>query len=435
MERPAHRFSLFSRKIDQVAFVAFFLGGVLPLASLAFVTQRTVLDQLPPGPAVAGAVGMLLSLGALSLGSFLALRRSARHAIQRLDEDRRRVEVLLDAARAVAEAGYGEDVLCTLASCSARLTGADLSMVLLPGEKADDSAPLGVAASAGEGALDLHARLGDWLGELVAPVLERGVPALWSRDAQSDPTPLAQLRAVAAVALVEEGVPSGALVALRLDRGRAFDATDLRSLSTLTALGAVARHNADLRDAQRNFYVHVTEMLIAALDTHMDLQTGHSRRVAHLAVQMGRALGFAERRLERLHFAALLHDIGILRIDTKQPFDRAIYRQHPTLAFRMLSRIRIWQDIAPMVLHHHEWWSGEGYPEGLVGEDIPLESRIIAVAEAFDSMTSRSSYRPALPVEKALQQIEEHAGTQFDPEVARVFLDLARRGLVSSESA
>jgi putative nucleotidyltransferase with HDIG domain len=432
--RPAHRFSLFSRKIDHVAFVAFFLGGVLPLAVLVFVTQRYVLDRLPPGPAVAGAIGLVFSLGALSLGSFLALRRSARHAIQRLDEDRRRVEVLLDAAQGVAEAGYGEDVLCTLAACSARLTGADLSMVLMPGEKVGEEAPLGLTASAGEGALDLHARLGEWLGELVGPVLERGVPALWSREGRPDALPPVPLHAVAAVALVEEGVPCAVLVAIRTGEGRPFDATDLRSLSTLTALGAVARHNADLRDAQRNFYVHVTEMLIAALDTHMDLQAGHSRRVAHLAVQMGRELGFEERRLERLHFAALLHDIGILRIDTKQPFDRALYRQHPGLAFRMLSRIRIWQDIAPMVLHHHEWWSGEGYPEGLVGEDIPLESRIIAIAEAFDSMTSRSSYRPALPVEKALQQIEQHAGTQFDPQLARVFLDLAQRGLVTAES-
>ena len=98
------------------------------------------------------------------------------------------------------------------------------------------------------------------------------------------------------------------------------------------------------------------------------------------------------------------------------------------MGHRMLAPIQLWADVAPLVLHHHEWWNGGGYPEQLAADAIPLESRIIGVAEAFDSMTSRSSYKEPVPTDEAVRRVEAGAGTQFDPEVVRVFLDLARRG-------
>jgi HD-GYP domain-containing protein (c-di-GMP phosphodiesterase class II) len=94
----------------------------------------------------------------------------------------------------------------------------------------------------------------------------------------------------------------------------------------------------------------------------------------------------------------------------------------------MLAPIQLWADIAPLVLHHHEWFDGSGYPEQLAGDAIPLEARIIALAEAFDSMTSAASYKPAVERDEAVRRITEASGTQFDPNVVRAFLDLARRG-------
>ena len=199
--------------------------------------------------------------------------------------------------------------------------------------------------------------------------------------------------------------------------GSRFDGSHLRALSTMAAFASVARHGAGLRDAQRNFFVHVTEILIAALDQHLDQQIGHSRRVAQYAMVTGRAMELDEGRLERLHFAALLHDIGMLKIDRRRFGDKESHRQHPGLGARMLSRIKVWEDLATMILHHHEWWDGSGYPEGLL-------------AEAFDSMTSASSYREPRSFEDALAQVEACAGTQFDPRVAQVFLDLAAEGVI-----
>jgi HD-GYP domain-containing protein (c-di-GMP phosphodiesterase class II) len=144
---------------------------------------------------------------------------------------------------------------------------------------------------------------------------------------------------------------------------------------------------------------------------------------------LGRALGLGESQLERLHFGALLHDVGMLKLDQRHTGAQA-YKAHAALGHRMLSRIRLWEDLAPMVLYHHEWWDGRGYPEGLTGDAIPLEARLIGLAEAFDSMLSTTSYRQARSFESALQEIRDGRGTQFDPQVTDVFLDLVERGQV-----
>ena len=94
----------------------------------------------------------------------------------------------------------------------------------------------------------------------------------------------------------------------------------------------------------------------------------------------------------------------------------------------MLGRIRLWQELAPIVHHHHEWFDGTGYPDGLAGEEIPLEARIVALCDAFDSMTSATSYKTAKPIAAVAHELERCAGTQFDPELVRRFLTLIDEG-------
>jgi HD-GYP domain-containing protein (c-di-GMP phosphodiesterase class II) len=118
----------------------------------------------------------------------------------------------------------------------------------------------------------------------------------------------------------------------------------------------------------------------------------------------------------------------MLKIPVSQHENPRVVRTHCVVGYRMLSSISVWHDIAPMVLYHHEWWNGEGYPEGLSKTDIPFESRIIAVADAFDSMTNGGSYRDPISAAEAVGRIDDCSGTQFDPDVARAINALLSRG-------
>jgi HD-GYP domain-containing protein (c-di-GMP phosphodiesterase class II) len=134
-----------------------------------------------------------------------------------------------------------------------------------------------------------------------------------------------------------------------------------------------------------------------------------------------------------LHHIALLHDVGKIGIHdsviTKPGFltvaERDLMRLHPTIGASILSRAQILDRMVPSVLHHHEWVDGSGYPAGIKGDRIPLQSRILSVADAFDAMTSERSYRPRRPFERAMGELRAKAGTQFDPDVVDAFEGVA----------
>ena len=123
----------------------------------------------------------------------------------------------------------------------------------------------------------------------------------------------------------------------------------------------------------------------------------------------------------------------MLKFDRAHQKNPKTCQKHAVLGFRMLNRIRLWQDIAPFVHYHHEWYDGSGYPGGLKGEEIPLEARIIGFCEAFDSMTSDTSYKNPVSWEEALCEVDACAGTQFDPDVARTFKVLVERGVIDEK--
>ncbi len=420
------KLSIFSHSLDRTAVLVYALGAGVPLAALAYVVQRYVLPEIPDGPFAIGLVCLVVSIGALSLGSFLVLQRVSHQSLNHLDEQNQRLKTMLEAARWVADAPYGDEVLRAIVTCAIRL-GDGAAAFLLTREKQDE--PPTLAGSAGEEAGAIYSRIDPSLATLIEPALATGRPMLWSgADAAQF-----GIHALAVVPLLDGEATVGVLMVARGEGAEDFDESHLNALSTLATLAGVARHNADLRDSQRNFFVHLTEILMSALDLHVNTQTGHARRVAHIANRIGRKMGFEGQDLERLHFGALLHDIGMLKIDFRDE-DPALSRRHPSLGSQMLKPIRLWEDLAPIVLHHHEWFDGTGYPEKIAGEEIPLESRIIGLAEAFDSMTSEESYKDAIGSDEALRRIQAGAGSQFDPEIAAVLVELIREDAFSSLS-
>jgi HD-GYP domain-containing protein (c-di-GMP phosphodiesterase class II) len=161
---------------------------------------------------------------------------------------------------------------------------------------------------------------------------------------------------------------------------------------------------------------------------------GHGARVSALCEAVAVRLGWSAERIRRLRLGAQLHDLGKLAVSDDvwhkpgrlSDEEVAEVRRHPTAGAKMLSRLPEFRFAIPYVLYHHERWDGRGYPSGRAGHAIPLEARILAVADAYDAMTSPRSYRGALDHDAALDEIEACAGTQFDPVVASVFVELGR---------
>jgi putative nucleotidyltransferase with HDIG domain len=180
----------------------------------------------------------------------------------------------------------------------------------------------------------------------------------------------------------------------------------------------------ELEDA----YVSTVKVLSAAIDARDPFTLGHSTRVAQLARRIGAALGVSNHELENLEIASLFHDVGKLKTPDSVllkdgPLDPQEHREisnHSESGAAILSRAPSLQKYIPAVRHHHEWYSGEGYPDGLRGDDIPLHAAIIAVADAFDAMTSARPYKSALSQDEALQELSLFSGRQFNPRIVEV---------------
>jgi len=418
--------SLFSQKIDRVALVTYFLGAVVPLVALTVVAEHYVLPSLSDRNAALGLIALVVSIALLSLASFVILRRVTRNTLASMNADNARLASLLDVSSKLAGAQHVTEATSRCARSALDLAGAPMAYVFLrtSGEEVTN-----LAETRGENAEKVYQKIHAPLGKLVDLVLSGGRPAL-----SDDPglcSEGASGMSAAVVPIPGERAPVGALAVVRA-RSAPFEPAEVDALSTLAALASVSLSNADLRDAQRNFFSHVTDIIVHALDSHLGYHTGHSERVAQISNRLGRALDLDETRMERLHFAALLHDIGMLKIDRSQQMSRKVCEKHTILGHRMLSHIRLWQDLGPIVLHHHEWYDGSGYPEGISGDAIPLESRIIGLAEAFDTMTNVASYKETMSLEAAMREVDDGAGTQFDPRVVEVFRALVEQGVIEA---
>jgi len=423
--------SIFSHKLDRVAFTAYFLGAVVPLVALVVVVERFVLPALGDRLAIFGLIGAVGSIAVLSLASFLTLRKTTSRSLATMERDNRRLGSLLQVSGSLSRAEHAGMAALSAAVCAIDLLSARAAWVVARGEPGQ---PPQLLESAGRDAAKLHETLRERIAELVNLVMSEGRPGVQA----STPVDAAEGRvdfAAAAAPLPGDIAPLGALVAVRSDPAEAFEAHELDALASLAGLAAVALHNAELKDAQRNFFTHVTDILVHALDAHLNYHAGHGQRVAEYANRIGRELGLDDHRLQRLHFGALLHDIGMLKLDRNQQMNPRTCARHTVLGFRMLDRIRVWKDIAPVVHHHHEWWDGSGYPEGLSGEAIPLEARIVAMADAFDTITSRTSYKTARSLEEAVQEIRSGSGTQFDPALVSAFDRLVAAGEIEAARA
>jgi len=207
------------------------------------------------------------------------------------------------------------------------------------------------------------------------------------------------------------------------------------AIKSVKQMDEIKRINEKLEDSKEQLeqaYLDMVQTLRYTVEAKDSYTRGHSDRVSEYSVLIGEKLGLPAEQIKTLRIGGLFHDIGKIGIPdsillkpaklTDEEYSQI--KNHPSIGAHILGSAAIFQDIIPIVKHHHERYDGNGYPSKLKGEEIPYLARIAAVADTFDAMTSRRSYRGPIDVEHVKEEIKRCEGTQFDPQIAEVFIEI-----------
>jgi putative nucleotidyltransferase with HDIG domain len=226
-----------------------------------------------------------------------------------------------------------------------------------------------------------------------------------------------------------------AVITIGRSQTKAYNVEDIIQARQMADQVAVALSNATLIEEMDQLSWGTLKALARTVDAKSSWTAGHSTRVTEMALKIGSALAISPKKLDDLHRAALLHDIGKVGIplsilDKPGALDDEEYmmiKKHPSIGARILEPIASYKDILPIVLQHHERFDGKGYPGGLSGYEIDIGARILSVADVYDALKSDRPYREGWAVERVIDLITEEAGRQFDPDVVDAFLAIMRQ--------
>ncbi len=338
---------------------------------------------------------------------------------------------LLDAARELTRRLDPDEVVTRSLDRAMKLSKAATGSIMLVDPK---SGHMRIAASKGL-PIEVVETTEVSVGEGIAGwVLSTGQPLLIEDLPGRPSVRRTGVRSAVSVPLADEDGILGVLnVGSRTFPAR-FTDSHMAALETLGRQTAVALRNARAMTSARDLYFGTLRALALAMETKDPYARGATGRVTDIATALGRGMHLETSDQQAVEVAALLHDIGMGMVGeavgaSERPLstiEQGLLKAHPVLAAEVIAEVPALQAVAPIVYHHHEWFDGHGYVGGLAGESIPLGARILAVADAFVSMTSDRPYRDAMTVALALRELRDKTGSQFDPEVVDTFERLLR---------
>lgn len=337
-----------------------------------------------------------------------------------------RLDRILTLTREIRDEIYGDILLEKIIRHSVEMTNSQAGAVLvLHGENLVFKASRGLGLEGLTGrAIPADRGISGWVAEHGVPQCVDDVGSNPGFEPGIDSLTDYRVRSVLAVPL-RTGKGVLGVIELYNKRGGPFDEGDVEIVNYLGDQAAISLERAEFYEDHRNYELHVTDMLIDLIDSSNPEfggpeKIGHSKRVARYANVLSRALGMSEEERKRVYFAGLLHDIGFLRGFSRGSSGDEIMKRHALEGYEMLNSINFYRDIAPFVLHHHDRFDGTDSLGGRGGADIPIESRIVAVSEAFDTSSMRNSGDEGH--EGAFSEIRGMSGAELDPSLVEIFI-------------
>lgn len=418
---PVHEIK---NKLRLVNSIVTFVIVVLFLVILRYVYQPAVLSPyFLPNISMALITGIVFFLSLIGLYLSKMLSRQTFGIIQDYSS---KLESILNIINVITEETHSDILLDKIMDYALSVTESEAGSILL----LQDKNKLAFKIVKGERAHSLQETYVEVGKGIAGWVAQKGLPLRISdasRDERFDPDidgmKGSEKKSILCVPLRTKSGIVGVLELFNKKDRQSYTKSDEEIIAYLADQAAISITKTQFLEDQKNYEIHVTEMMLGAMDTHISEKHGHSKRVARYANVIAGALDLSEEQRKKLYFACLLHDIGFLKIKSGDVFKKEEFMTHPVVGYEMIHPISFYSDIAPYILYHHERYDGSGYPSKLKGEGIPLEARIIAIAEAFDEMTTRTSYRDPISLDEAKEELKRNAGTQFDPRLVELFVE------------
>ena len=356
-----------------------------------------------------------------------ALERQIREDEPRRIEERAQTVRLIMAAREIHRALYTDNIHRLILETAIGVTSAQRGCVLrwVHGH-------IEVVAT-----VDVDAAVGHppspFMSAIADRVRTRGTPMRWAEREAAFAVEGARGDASTngvAVPVLLQGQVAGVILVLDRVIG-AFDANDEDNLLVLGGEASVALQNARLRDEIHGAFVTTLALLADLVEARDPYTAGHCERVSRYARATARRLNLSDAQQQVACYAALLHDIGKIGISDGilhkagplTPQERARMQEHVRIGNALLGKVPLLRDVADVVLRHHEWYDGRGYPDGVAGDAIPIEARVVSVVDAYCAMIDERSYKQPCSAEDARAELHRWAGTQFDPRVVEAALE------------
>jgi putative methionine-R-sulfoxide reductase with GAF domain len=413
----------FFDNIRRTVATSHFVASIIPLSLLVYFSIKYVYPYVSEGDITKAPlnIGILLLLAvAVSVLGLVLSTRATNSSIASAQNLNTKLNSLFNITKQFRTTLYPDVLLENIMNSAMELTAAESGSLFLY----DDHGRLQLKINTGNNLTNTNNSLSTYGENVAAMVAETGKPVLindpsdYIRNTAGSHNKMdRKTGSLICVPLICSNQTIG-VIEMQSMKDKVFTLQDKALLHSLADQASISISQNRSNEIQLSDFIHITEILIGAQD-YMQNKKGHARRVASYANQIAKHLNLSDAELKRLYHASLLNDIGMLKIDSSEHCRRDKIIHHPKFGYDLIKSVSHWNDSADIILQHHERFDGSGYPSSKKEEEIPLCSRILFVADTFDVLTSKYSYKQQMDYDSTIREIEVNSGTQFDPVVVK----------------